>query len=302
MFTVFSRIINYGLNGFWRNGWPSAATVAMMVLSLIVSMGLILFNVFTSSAVDSIQDKIDVAVYFKTSTPEDEILRVKQSLESFPEVKGVEYISSAQALEIFREKHKDDVTIRQAVDELNSNPLQAALNIKAHRADQYEKIDEYLKNTSISQSFAGTTYFRNKDVINRLITIITNVNRGGFVLTLMLALLAGLVVFNTIRLAIYSNREEIFVMRSVGASNALVRGPYVVEGVMAGILAVVLSVLISAPMVYVANPFFKVLIPELDLFQYFYTHILLLIGYQLVFGVVIGGLSSFIAVRRYLKN
>ncbi|MFH0890655.1 MAG: permease-like cell division protein FtsX, partial [Candidatus Liptonbacteria bacterium] len=234
MFTVFSRIINYGLNGFWRNGWPSTATVAMMVLSLIVSMGLLLFNVFTDSAVKSIQNKIDIAVYFKTNAPEDEILRVKQSLESFPEVERVEYISSAQALELFREKHKDDPTIRQAVDELNGNPLQASLNIKARSADQYEKINGYLNNETISGSFAGTTYIKNKGVIDKLITFIDNVNRGGFVLTIMLAFLAGLVVFNTIRLAIYSNRDEIFVMRSVGASNALVRGPYVIEGIISG--------------------------------------------------------------------
>lgn len=302
MFTVFSRIINYGLNGFWRNGWPSTATVAMMVLSLIVSMGLILFNVFTNSAMQSIADKIDIAVYFKTNTSEDEILRVKNSLESFPEVREVDYISSGKALELFKEKHKDDPTIRQAVDELNNNPLQAALTIKAHSPDQYGKIDDYLKSPTISQNFASTTYFKNKDVIDRLTNIIGNVNRGGFVLTIILALLAGLVVFNTIRLAIYSNREEIFVMRSVGASNTLVRGPYVVEGMVAGVLAGAISIIISAPLIYIANPYFQVLLSELDLFRYFYTHVFLLLGYQLAFGVIIGGLSSFIAVRRYLRN
>lgn len=302
MFTVISRIVHYGFVNFWRNGWPSAATVAIMVMALLVFSGLIFFNVITASAIASIQEKIDISVYFKTNVSEDEILNVKRSLESLSEVGQVDYVSTDEALARFKEKHAEDETVSRALSELTVNPLEASLNIKARKPEQYASIAEYLSAPNLSQYFDKVSYFENQVVIDRLVAIINNVNRMGLALTVILAVVAGLVVFNTIRLAIYSNRDEIGIMRAVGAGNAFVRGPYMVEGVIAGVLAAVLSLLVAAPLVYFASPYFSVFIPGLNLFQYFYTNILSLLGYQLLFGVLIGALSSLIAVRRYLKN
>ncbi len=302
MFTVFSRILNYGFVNFWRNGWPSAATVAIMVLALLVFFWLIVFNVTTERAVMSIQDKIDISVYFKTDTPEDEILKVKESIESLSEVKSVEYISKDRALEKFRADHADDPVIMQATNELQENPLVASLNIKAKEPSQYVIIAEYLSAPLLMRWIDNLSYAKNQDVINRLVTIINTVNRGGFVLTMVLALIAGLVVFNTIRLAIYSSRDEIGVMRAVGASNALVRGPFMVEGVIAGVLAALVSLIIALPTAYVVTPYVGALIPGFNVFQYCYTHLGELLLYQLLFGIGIGVLSSFVAVRRYLRN
>jgi cell division transport system permease protein len=139
-------------------------------------------------------------------------------------------------------------------------------------------------------------------VINRLATIVNNVNRGGLTLIIFLALVAGLVVFNTIRLAIYSNRDEIGIMRVVGASNSFVRGPYMVEGVISGGIAAILSVIVAAPIVYFVSPYLNAFVPGLNLWNYFYQNLFVLLGYQLLSGVFVGGCSSFIAVRRYLKN
>ncbi|MDO8664370.1 MAG: permease-like cell division protein FtsX [Candidatus Liptonbacteria bacterium] len=302
MFTVISRIIQYGMKSFWRNGWLSAAIVAIMLMALLVSMGLIIFSHVTNQAVASIQDKIDISVYFKTNAPEDEILNIKSSLENMAEVKSVEYISSAQALEIFKSKHSDDQAISQAVNELNSNPLEPSLNIKAKRTDQYAVIADYFNAPGLKQFVDSVSYAKNQTAINRLNIIVQNVSRGGFVLTLVMALVAGLVVFNTIRLAIYSNRDEIGIMRAVGASNGLVRGPYVVEGIIGGIMAAILSALISAPIIYSISPYLNSFIPDLNIFNYFSSNVLKFTAYQILFAVVIGGFSSFIAVRRYLKD
>ncbi|HTY39585.1 MAG TPA: permease-like cell division protein FtsX [Candidatus Paceibacterota bacterium] len=302
MFTVFSRIINYGFVNFWRNGWPSAATVAIMTVALLVFIGLIFFNVIMTQAVASIQDKIDISVYFKTNTPEDEILNIKQSIESLSEVKSVEYVSSDRALQIFKEAHKDDPTISQAVNELQTNPLLASLNIKAKRPDQYASIAQYLQAPNLTQYIESLSYAKNQVVIDRLTNIIENVNRGGLVLTIVMALIAGLVVFNTIRLAIYSNRDEIGIMRAVGASNALVRGPYMVEGVIAGVLSGILALIIAGPTVYTVSPYFSNFVPGLNIFRYFTGHLMTLLGYQILFGIGIGVFSSFVAVRRYLRN
>lgn len=302
MFTVFSRIIHYGFKNFFRNGWPSTATVAIMALALLVSLGLMCFNVVTDRAVASIQDKIDISVYFQTNTPEDEILSIKNLIEGLTEVKTVEYVSSDRALEIFKESHKDDKTITQALNELNANPLVASLNIKAKRPDQYATIAQYLQSPNLARRVENVNYTKNQVVINRLSAIIDNVNRGGLALTIALAIIAGLVVFNTIRLAIYSNRDEIGIMRVVGASNAFVRGPYVMGGIIAGAFAAVVSIILAMPMVYFVSPYLNIFIPGLDLWRYFYSNLLTLLGYQFLFAVVIGSFSSFVAVKRYLKN
>lgn len=302
MFTVISRIIQYGMKNFWRNGWLSATTVAIMILSLLVSMGLMVFSYVTEKAIASIQDKIDISVYFKTSAPEDEILNIKSSLENIPEVKSVEYISSAQALEIFKERHRDDAAISQTVSELNANPLEASLNIKAEKPDQYGTIADYFNTPDLRVFVDSVSYSKNQLAIDRLNAIVQNVGRGVMILTIIMAIIAGLVVFNTIRLAIYSSRDEIGIMRSVGASNGLVRGPFVVEGMIGGIIAAILSVLISIPIIYSVSPYVASFIPGLSVIGYFSANFLKLTMYQMILAVVIGGLSSFIAVRRYLKN
>ncbi|MEK7212784.1 MAG: permease-like cell division protein FtsX [Patescibacteria group bacterium] len=302
MFTIISRIVHYGFQSFWRNGWPSAATVAIMVLALLVFIGLIFFNHVTDAAVASIQSKIDISIYFKTDTSEDQILNIKRSLESLAEVAEVEYVSTDEALVRFKERHAEDQTISRAVSELNINPFEASLNIRARKPDQYASIAEYLDAPNLSQYIDKASYFENQVVIDRLVAIINQVNRGGLILTIVMALIAGLVVFNTVRLAIYSNRDEISIMRSVGASNILVRGPYMVEGVIAGVLSAIMSLVVAAPIIYAIAPYFRVFIPGLDLFAYFYTNLFSLLLYQLIFGIFVGVFSSFVAVRRYLRN
>jgi len=302
MFTVIWRIIYYGVKNFIRNGWPSVATVGTMVIALSVFLTLILFNVITNKAIELVQDKIDISVYFKQTTSEDDILNIKQSLESLNEVKSVEYVSKDKALEIFKQTHKDYETIIQAINELNTNPLVASLNIKAKDPSQYALIANYLSSPNLEKFIDSLSYSKNQIVIDRLVAIIHNVNQAGFAITLVLAFVAGLVIFNTIRLAIYSNREEIAIMRAVGASNMFIRGPYLVGGILAGIISALIGIILAIPIVYGVSPYLKIFIPNLNIFSYFISNIFTLTLYQLAFGVFIGAFSSFFAVRRYLKN
>jgi len=301
MLTSLSRIIKYGLQSFWRNGWLSTATLSIIVLALIVFETLIIFSALTNTALQSVQEKIDISVYFKSDAPEDDILNTKKSLESLSEVKNVEYISRDEALEIFRERHADDPAISQSIDELTENPLLASLNIKAHNPDQYASIAEYLENSSLSERFEKVTYAENAVVIDRLSKIIDTAEKGGFLLILVLALISILVTFNTIRLAIYSSRDEIGIMRFVGASNSFIRGPYLIEGIVFGILATILSVIITMPVILFLSPYVKVFIPEMNLWEYFSSNIAFLLIYQLVFGIALGMISSGIAIRKYLR-
>ncbi|MDO8515965.1 MAG: permease-like cell division protein FtsX [bacterium] len=309
MFTVISRIVHYGLKNFWRNPLLSTATVAIMTLSLLVFAGLLFANIATSSMISFLKDKIDVSVYFKIETPEDQILAIKEALKSLPEVKEVTYISSDQALKDFTEKHQNDETISQSIIELDGNPLEASLSIKAQQPDQYAAIKKYFEDPEIAQYIDGTPQdAENQLVIDRLVGIINAINNIGIAVTVALSLIGGLVVFNTVRLAIYSNRDEIGIMRAVGASNMLVRGPYVIEGIISGALAALFSIAIIGavftlmPLFYDKAAYFDISIPGFNPKQYFVTNIAQLLFYQLVFGMGIAAVSSFMAVRRYLKN
>jgi cell division transport system permease protein len=302
MLTTFTRIIKYGVQNFTRNAWLSAATVLIMVLSLLAFAGLNMFNIATSAVIESVQDKIDISVFFKNSTPEDDILRIKSTIESLPEVKTVGYVSKDQAMETFKEKHKDDKTIAQAIEQLNENPLLPSLNIKARDTGEYGIIADYLKNDSIDPFVERVSYSQNQTVIERLNKILTTARTGGWALTIFMALVAVLITFNTIRLAIYSNRESITIMRLVGGSNFFTRGPFLVEGILYGALSAVISVFLIAPVVYFLSPYGTVLVPDLNAWNYFSSHIFTMFLVQLVFGVLLGFISSFFAVQKYLKE
>lgn len=302
MATTIYRIIKYGLQNLWRNGWLSAATLAIMVLALLVLEGLIIFSVLAKTAVSTLEDKIDISVYFKADAPEEDISKLRQSLESLAEVKKVEYISRDKALAIFQDKHKTDLVISKALEELGDNPLLASLNIKARDPEEYPAIASYLENDGLTALVEKVTYSQNKLAIERLIKISNTFENIGLTLTIVLALIAALITFNTIRLAIYSNREEIGIMRLVGASNIFINGPYLVGGIIYGLLGAFLSLIIAAPIVSFASPYVQVFIPEMNLSGYFYSNLPSLFGYQLLFGVLLGVVSSVIAVRRYLNK
>lgn len=296
------RIIKYGFQGILRNRWLSVSTVSIMILTLLVFEGLILFNVFADNAVDAIKNKVDISVYFKSNVTEDNMLNIKRILEGFDEVKSVEYISRDEALNVFREKHKNNDVITQTLAELDENPLLASLNIKAKDLSQYGTIASYLNSAALKDVVEKVTYAQNELVINRLRSLVEGLNAGVLVLTLFLASLAVIITFNTISLAIFSNKDQIGIMRVVGASNKFIRGPYVVEGIIYGTAAAFISFLIYIPLVDFVSPGLESFVPGFNLAEYFSNNFAYLFLYQLALGVGLGIISSVIAIHRYLKT
>ncbi len=295
------RIIKFGFQNFLRNRWLAVSTISIMVLTLFVSEGLILFNAFSQNAINSIQDKVDISVYFKSTAPEDSILNIKRVLEGFDEVKTVSYTSKEEALKIFKEKHAGDETITKTLDELGENPLLPSLNIKAKELSQYSTIASYLDSPSLKDIVNKVTYAQNTTIINRLRKLVDALNIGVFSLTLFLAFLAVVITFNTISLAIFSNRDQIGIMRVVGASNRFIRGPYIVEGIIYGVIAAVIGFVVFIPLINFLSPKLLSFLPTFNLKAYFGDNIFSLFFYQLALGVGLGVVSSIIAIRRYLK-
>ena len=111
MMLTFNRVLRYGWTNFWRNIWISSATLVIMVLALSVVAGLFMGNAVTDSFVSALESKVDVSVYFKPEVSEPEILRAQKALEGLSDVREVRYVSRDRALELFRERHKDNATL-----------------------------------------------------------------------------------------------------------------------------------------------------------------------------------------------
>ena len=272
-----------------------------MFLVLVGFGCLLIFSSVTNIFISDIQDKIDISVYFKTDTPEDEILKIKKALESLTEVKSIEYISRDEALKIFKLQHQTDDTVSQALEELSVNPLSASLNIRARELKDYSVIASYLGKEDFKNFISKVSYTQNVNVIDRLKRIKGIVEQGGFVMIVFISLIAALIIFNTIRLAIYSNREEIGIMRLVGGSNFFIRGPYLIEGMLYGFISGVLSVGIISLLVYYTAPYLKIFVPDINGWGYYTARLSGFFMWQLSFGIGLGIISSYIAVRKYLK-
>lgn len=296
---MLKRVIRAGYTNFRRNGWLSTATTMVMALVLFVLGGLIFLGALANTTLDSLESKIDISVYFTAEASETQVLAVKREIEALPDVREAEYVSREQALERFRERHKENALIASALEELGDNPLQASINIKAADPTHYAAISDFLagKKYPIVEKI---NYFENQAVIERLSSIIGTIRGSGAALAAFLAFIAVLVAFNTIRLAIYTMREEVGIMRLVGASTWFIRGPFLISGALYGASAAALVTLAFFPLTWLVAPKIAFLVPEFNLFQYLISNLLEFFIIMLGSGVVLGVTSSFIAVRRYL--
>lgn len=303
--TAIRRIIKAGFISFWRNGSVSLSAVFVAVIALFMIGSTLLLTAFLGTALKDLQDKIDINVYLDQNASETAILDLKKQIEALPEVKQVLYVSREDALAAFRERHKDDHRITQALDEVGGNPLTAILNIKAKDPAQYAGIAKALDGKSVVSTntlsiVSKVNYSDNQVAIERLSRLITGVKKLGSVITAIMVGIAALITFNTIRLAIFIARDEISVMRLVGGSNEYIRGPFVVEGILYGLVAGLLTIILLYPVTYWLKATTEGFYGGIDLSQYFIANFFQIFFIILFSGILLGAVSSYLAVRKYL--
>lgn len=306
MWTALKRVTRAGFVNFFRNGVVSLAAILIMTVTLFVIGVTIFLGALLNSSLDEIRNKVDVNVYFVTDAAEENILSLAEDIRTLPEVSEVTYTSREQALEEFRARHQDDQLTIQALDELDENPLGASLSIKAHQPGQYEGIATFLDQEYSLQGGAAPfidsiNYYQNKQAIDSLTAIIKGVEAIGTGVIVFLALISVVISFNTIRLAIYSAREEIGVMRLVGASNRYIRAPFLVEGALYGLCASFIVMLLFYPATWWAGPHTERFFGSLNVFDYYLAHFGELFFIIVGSGIILGLISSLLAIRRYLK-
>lgn len=300
------RMIVSGAKNFIRGGAVSAATVLIMTVTLAIISSLVFLSALLSFTLTTIKNKVDVSVYFVTSASDHDILAVKSQLEKLPQVASVTYTSADDALVAFRAQHATDQLTLQALDQLGGNPLDASLEVRAKDPSQYEGIVSFL-DASPALSSDGTSivdrinYAQNKDVIDRLSLAIQATREIGLVVILLFAIASILIAFATVRLAIYTAKDEIAVMRLVGASNVYIQGPFIVAGIITGLASALIVLIVLWPATWYAGLKTASWFGGFDVSSYYNSHFILFFGVVMLAGIMLGAIASVLAIRRYLK-
>ncbi len=299
----FFRTIAFGFQNFVRNIWLTLATISVLVLTLVSVNVLLMMNVIGRVALDTVKDKIDVSVHFRPDVEESRVQTVRITLLSLPEVRDVELITAEQALEAFAQQYEADPVVLASLGEVGENPFGATLIVKARSIGDYDAILTALD----QQAFAGLIEDKDFDdrqaMIDRVEGVAGKIELSMLFVSFVFGIITLLIVFNTIRVSIYTHREEIAIMRLVGASDAFIRTPFYVEAVLWSVAAVALTALILAPGIVVAQPYVQHFFGtgSIDLAGFYAANAVTIVGAQFCAIALLSLLTTKVATSRYLN-
>ncbi len=298
----FLRVIKFAFQDMVRNSGLSAMTILILVLMLLSVNTLVIINVITGEAVKTIKEQIDVSVYFNEDSTVEEIEEVTSYVDSFPEVVDIKYLSEEEVLASFREQHADNPEIIAALDELGENPLGSTMIIRTREPKDYKKIITALSVPEYETIIEAKTFGDTEKAIERINIITTQVERFGVALSALFAFIAFLIIFNTIRVAIYTQRSEISIKKLVGASNWFVQGPYIIESFIFTIISIAITGGLILLSLRFLDPYVEIVFGKTAMLAtYYQTHFWLLLLIHFVSVLFLTVLSSILAMRKYLR-
>lgn len=307
---TFVRIVTLGQKNFWRNRWLTLGATLLMTLTLTMISVSLLMTLLLRDSASAIRSKIDLTIYFRDDVVTDvQILSLGDRIKALPGVQSIHFVNKTEALRIWDRLPIND-TIKKPVTAQN-NPLPRSLEIKTTNPDQIQTIATSALGADTEKLICNecVSYTQNKDTVNRLVSVTRFVQLTGLFLSIFFGVIAIFNVFNIIRITIMARSDEIEIMRYVGASNAFVRGPFIIEGITYGLLATIITTVFLLGGTWAVSHYlgssstalsFLQLI-NVNFFQYILDHLWLFIGSQLAIGVLLGILVSVLSIRRYLK-
>ena len=300
---AITRGILFACQSFWRNIWLSIATIFVVFLALLSVNFLIIINVISDSAISAVKDRIDVSVYFRPEVKESKIAEVKTRLESLSQVKSIVYKSPQDNLDAFKVKHQNDEKIQETLNSLNGNPMGATLVIKAKDIKDYPEILKAIDDPAYAELIEEKNYEDNQLVIDRIGLIAQSVKRVVLAVSLIFVIISLLIIFNTVRIAIFTHQNEIAIMKLVGASNWFIRFPFIFESIIAGAIAVVCAIIFIYPLLSLLQSYLSSFFAgaNFDLVGYFNANFVMIFGAQVIAILIINVVSSLIAIGRYLN-
>jgi cell division transport system permease protein len=303
---AFERVLKNGIISFGRNVWLAVAAIAMMAITLTILLFGVVANATFSHTIDDITDRIDVSVFLKDSVEQDQREELIDDLKKVENVESVDYISKEEALKRYRAQNVDNPELLAAISEVD-NPLSQELLVQPIDPNNMQPIKEFLDRPEVAALQSDPTSYSGdrKEAIDKIARATRFFEQAGIIGIIIFALISALIIFNTIRMAIFNRRDELVIMRLLGASTWYIRGPFVVETILYGIVAAVFSLLVCAALFAVASSTLQASsLGLLDIKysgEYFKDNLFAILSLQLLAGIIIGAASSAIATRRYLK-
>lgn len=301
------RIFKNGFINFWRNIWLSVAAIAMMLITLTILLFAVVANATFSNTIADVTSKIDVSVYLKDSVTDDQRDSLINQLYKIENVKSITYINKTEALKEYQKISAGNTDLLNAISQIE-NPLPASLKIKPKDPNKLETLKEFIDKPDILalQSYPTSYSGERKAAIDNITSATRFFQQAGVAGIIVFVFISMLIIFNTIRMAIFNRRDELIIMRLLGASTAYIRGPFIVETMLYGLVAAILSVAAVAALFRVATETLKASgLGLLDINYantYFSNRLWQILTIQILAGIIIGAVSSLIATRRYLKH
>lgn len=295
------RIAQAGTRNFFRNAWLSIAATVMMVITLSVMLGAIILNMALNDTLDVVTNKIDIAIYFKDQIKPRTITKLATVVKTDPNVTATHFVSKEDALARYRNQNKDNPALLEAISE-RENPLPSSLEIKVKDLQQIDPIIRVTKDIDYLPYISDTSLGEDrKKVIDRIGNIKQFLITAGLGASIIFASVAILIIFNTIRIAIFSRSDELQIMRLIGATNGFIRGPFIFEAMFNGAVAATITLILAYVTIYTGAP--KIInyvsfSHTINLFENYWA----LVGLgTIAVGMLIGVISSILAMARYLK-
>ncbi len=303
MLTNFKRIAKFAMDDFSRNKGISVAAVFVLTITIMLVTGLFFFQVAGNYLTSQIQSKIDITAYFNSDAQESDILNAKDEIAKISGVKNIEYVSQDQALATFNQLHKGNSVLSQALQQVGDNPFLPALNITTNGDPaQYQTIANVLQTSDYSKLVSKVDFSQKKDIIEKVYSMISSINLVGIILGIILIIVAILVVYNTVKLAIENSSEEISTMHAVGADSWFIRGPFVIQGIIYGLIAFAICFVVTAISAFLVSSKLAAILPGFSASGYFLTNWWIFVLIQLVFGMGVGAISALIVVKKHLDK
>lgn len=300
------RVLKSGFVSFLRNKTVSLSSIGILTTTLIIIGVFFFFRGIFDYSLNQVRNKVDIKIYFKLDAEDSQILDIKNKIKTLPEVQSIELVTADQSLTDFQEKHSNDPVTLQALAELDTNPFGAMLTVFAKDTNSYDYISNTLSSESdfLGESYSAIdkiNYFELKPTIDRLNNMIRLFNSIGYWITLLFLVISSLIIFNTIRLSIFIYKEEIAVMKLVGASNMHIRGPFLVESSIYAVISSLLAMIFFFPTTFYLAKNTIDFFSGLDIFQYYLQNFFVLFLLLLIISLLLATFSSLLAIRRYLK-
>jgi cell division transport system permease protein len=301
MFLSFKRVFNFAWLSFKRNLISSISPILIIFLTLFVITFFYLFQGFVIFITTQIEQKADISVYLKEGINSEKAIEIKEKISQLPEVKEVKFISSEEALERFLEKHQSEKVFLEALEALGENPFLATLNINVSDKKDYPKIVSFLENSEIKEYIDHHSFYKSQSLIERIYSLSSQVKKITLIISGFFVLITVLIIYNTIKLTILSQEKEISIMRSIGASNFYLQGPFVLEGGIFGFFSAVFCFFIWFGLSFLLKTKFAIFLAGFDPFNYFIKNLWQIFVIQFLGGIILGMITSFICTKKYLK-